>query len=144
MDLSSIIQMGMVHQDSFVVQEKHLARQVGSGSVRVLSTPTLISFMEITCHMLLAKYLPQGYSSVGVLVNVRHLAPTPPRVAVHVRAEVQHIEGLKVTFSVKAWDAIGGADELIGEGLHERFVIDEARFLKRVEEKIAQTRRILR
>jgi fluoroacetyl-CoA thioesterase len=70
-------------------------------------------------------------SSVGVLVNIRHLAPSLVGSAIRARAEVQAVEGSKVTFNVRAWDE----RELVGEGQHQRVVIDEERFLKRVAEK---------
>lgn len=135
MDLSKIVQPGLTHEASFMVEEKDLATHVGSGAAGVLATPVMIAFMEKISHTLLAKHLPEGYSSVGTLVNVRHLAPTPLGATVHVRADVLDLDGLKVTLSVQAWDEIDEVTEKIGEGLHERFVINEARFLKRVEEK---------
>lgn len=135
MDLHKIVQPGLTYEASFVVEEKDLATHVGSGDTGVLATPVLIALMEKVSHTLLALHLPQGYSSVGTLVNVRHLAPTPEGATVHVRADVLDIDGSKVTLSVQAWDDIVGVTEKIGEGLHERFVIHEARFLKRIEEK---------
>jgi fluoroacetyl-CoA thioesterase len=135
MDLSKIVQPGLTHEASFMVGEKDLATHVGSGAASVLATPVMIAFMEKISHALLAKHLPEGYSSVGTLVNVRHLAPTPLGATVHVRADVLDLDGLKVILSVQAWDEIDEVTEKIGEGLHERFVINEARFLKRVEEK---------
>jgi predicted thioesterase len=85
---------------------------------------------------LLAEKLPEAYSSVGVLVNVRHLAPTPVGSKLRVRAEVVEIDGLKVIFKVQAWDE----QELVGDGMHERFVVDASRFLQRVEKKISSMR----
>ncbi len=141
MDLGNLFRPGMTFEDSFVVEEAHLAIQVGSGSTGVLSTPVLIRFMEKTAHIFLARSLPPGYSTVGTLVNIRHLAPTPPGATVHIRVEVLDIDRSKVAFSVLAWDDIGGVTEKISEGTHERFVIDEARFLKRVEEKQAKKKK---
>jgi predicted thioesterase len=91
----------------------------------------MILFMERTAHRLLAKKLPDGYSSVGVVVHVEHLAPTPLGNTVHVLAKVEAMDGLKVTFTIEAWDEV----EKIGQGTHQRFIIDEARFLKRVQSK---------
>jgi len=91
----------------------------------------VIAFMESTSHRLLAQRLPAGYSSVGMLVNVRHLAPTPLGSSVRVLSEVLEVDGLRVTFSVQAWDQ----SKQIGDGQHQRMVIDEARFLRRVEAK---------
>lgn len=131
MDLTEMVQPGMINEVVFVVEERHLAPHVGSGAARVLSTPSLIGFMEATSHRLLARVLPQGQSSVGVRVDMRHLAPTPLGDNVRVRTEVSAVEGNSVTFRVEAWDS----SERIGECQHWRAVIDEARFLKRVQGK---------
>jgi predicted thioesterase len=80
---------------------------------------------------MLDEYLPKGYSTVGVLVNVRHLAPSTVGRAVRVTAEVKSVEGSKVILDVAAWDE----EEQIGSGSHERFVIDVERFLKRVSKE---------
>jgi predicted thioesterase len=91
----------------------------------------MIAFMERAARDLLAEHLPDGFSSVGVLVNVRHLAPSPVGSTIRTLAEIQALEGLTVTFNVQAWDE----REKVGEGQHQRVVIDEARFLKRVAAK---------
>jgi predicted thioesterase len=130
MDLADLFQPGMSGEDTFVVEQQHLALHVGSGSAGVLATPWLIAYLERVAHRLLAERLPTGYSSVGVWLDVRHLAPTPLG-SQGARAELVEIEGLRVTFTVQAWDET----ELIGEGKHQRVVIDEARFLRRVGAK---------
>jgi predicted thioesterase len=91
----------------------------------------MIAFMERTSRDLLAQYIPKGFSSVGVEVNVRHVAPTPMGGSVRIMSEVLKVDELRVLFSVNAWDDI----EKVGEGEHQRVVIDEARFLRRVESK---------
>jgi predicted thioesterase len=133
MNLSELIQPGASNEERFTVTEQITAYQVGSGSARVLATPWLIGYMERTAHRLLTCCLPEGQTSVGTLVNVRHLAPTPLGVEVRVEAVVISLEGNRVYFKVRAWDEI----ELVGEGEHERAVIEEARFLRRVEKKQA-------
>jgi fluoroacetyl-CoA thioesterase len=131
MDFSQIYQPGMTHEETYIVGEQDLASHIGSGASRVLATPCMILFMERTAHRLLASKLPAGYSSVGVVVHVEHLAPTPMGNTVRVQAKVEAIDGLKVTFTIEAWDEV----EKIGQGTHQRFIIDEARFLKRVHAK---------
>jgi predicted thioesterase len=121
----------MTLEKTIVVEEQHLAGHLGSGSLRVLATPAMIAFMEGVSHQLLAQYLPEGYSSVGAHVDVYHLAPTPLGATVRVRSEVALVEGIRVQFNVEAWDE----REQIGRGLHERVVIDHARFLRRVSAK---------
>jgi fluoroacetyl-CoA thioesterase len=131
MDLNEILRPGMEREETFQVEEEHAAIHIGSGSSRVLATPWMIAFMERVSHRLVSENLPEGYSSVGVVVDVRHLAPTPIGAAVRVRAEIIELNGLEVALVVHAWDA----GEMIGEGRHHRVVIDEVRFLRRVEAK---------
>jgi fluoroacetyl-CoA thioesterase len=133
METTNSIQSGISEETTFIVEDQHTASQIGSGSLKVLSTPYLITVMEKTCHQLLAKRLPEGLSSVGAQVNVRHLAPTPLGSQVRVRVEVIQAEGNRITFSVQAWDQT----EKISEGEHLRIVIDVARFLNRVAAKQA-------
>lgn len=134
MNPNECIEVGMTHEEVYVVEEKHLATHVGSGSARVLATPWMIGFMERTSHRLLKDCLPEGYSSVGTAVNIRHLAPTPLGSQVRVVSEVTAIAGSQITLKVQAWDDV----ELCGEGEHTRFIIDEDRFLKRVQSKAEQ------
>lgn len=131
MDLEKVIKKGLVHEDSFQVAEEHSAIQVGSGGSQVLATPWLIAFMERVAYRMLEDVLPEGRSSVGVLVDVRHMAPTPIGSTVRVRAEIEDLQGSSVVYRVQAWDQV----EKIGQGIHQRVVIDEARFLKRLEGK---------
>ncbi len=131
MEWRDLFKPGSVQEQDFVVEDAHSAIHIGSGSHRVLASPWMITFMERTARQLLAESLPAGYSSVGVRVDVRHLAPTPVGARVHVRAEVVAVEGHKVTFLVSASDE----SEQIGTGHHERVIIEEERFLRRVARK---------
>ena len=131
MELTDIIKPGMAREETFLVQEDETARHIGSGASRVLASPWLIAFMERVSHRLIAEQLPEEFSSVGVLINVRHVAPTPVGSQVKVRADVTEVDGSRVTLNVQAWDHV----ELIGEGSHQRIVIDQERFLRRVDAK---------
>ena len=112
MDITEFVQVGMKKEATFTVEEGHTAAHVGSGSVKVLATPIMIAFMERAARDLLEECLPEGYSSVGVHVDVRHLAPTPLGGAVRVVCEVLDVDGRRVAFGVNAWDA----QEQIGDG----------------------------
>lgn len=131
MEFSEIFHPGMAKEATYPVGEENTAVHVGSGSSRVLATPWMIAFMERAARDLLAGKLPPGYSSVGVSVEVRHLAPTPVGGRVRARAEIEAVAGTAVTFRVQAWDD----REQIGDGQHQRVIIDEDRFLKRVMAK---------
>jgi len=132
MELSELIRPGMTREDSFPITMDNSAIHIGSGSSRVLATPWMIAFMERVSHRLLTCCLPEGFSSVGTHLDVRHLAATPVGATIRVRVEVLSLDGNRVYFSIEAWDNL----EKIGEGKHERVVIDEARFLRRVERKL--------
>lgn len=131
MDVPESIRPGLSREENYLVEEQHTAVQIGSGASRVLATPWMIAFMERASHRLLAQHLPEGYSTVGALVNVRHLAPTPVGTGLRVHVEVRAVEGRKVILDVEAWDH----QEQVGAGEHHRVIIEEAKFLARVREK---------
>jgi fluoroacetyl-CoA thioesterase len=98
---------------------------------KVFATGFMIVLMEWTCTQLLAPHLDPGEGSLGVRVDVSHLAATPPGMTVTVDAEVADVVGNRVGFTVKAHDGV----DLIGEGRHERFVILWDKFNARVAAK---------
>lgn len=106
------------------------ALSMGSGTLPVLATPAMITLMEAAAVTAIEALLPEGQSSVGIEVNVRHLSATPVGEEIIASAIVTEIEGKRITFEVRAWDR----KELIGEGTHVRYLIDEARFMARLEE----------
>jgi len=122
---------GLKGKAELVVAEQHLASAVGSGLVPAFSTPMLIALLENAAVDALRPVLTEGQTSVGTRLDVRHLAPTPPGMRVRAHAELTKVDGRILTFSVWAEDE----REKIGEGLHERAIIDRARFDKRVREK---------
>ncbi|MEJ5202501.1 MAG: hotdog domain-containing protein, partial [Anaerolineales bacterium] len=91
----------------------------------------LIQLLEQTARVTVAKHLAKGQTTVGALVNVRHLAATPIGMKIRTRAELLEVEGRRLRFRVEAWDEV----EKIAEGEHERFIIDEQRFKERLEQK---------
>ncbi len=131
MQTSDFIEPGLSKEATYAVLEEHTAIHIGSGSLRVLATPWMIAFMERTARDLLGEHLPEGYSSVGVRVDVRHLAPSAVGSVVTAYAVVQSVDGSKVNLHIEARDQ----QELIGAGEHERVIIDEERFLRRVQAK---------
>ncbi len=122
---------GLVGQFERRVEPQHTAQHLGSGSVQVLATPTMILWMEEAAVLATHAALGAGQATVGTLVNVRHLAATPVGMTVRVRAELVAVEGRRLVFRVQAEDE----REVVGEGDHERFVIDLARFQSRLESK---------
>jgi predicted thioesterase len=112
----------------------HLAAHIGSGSSQVLATPVLISYIERNVSDLLDEHLPEGYTSVGVHLNINHLAPSPLGSTVRKFPSVNLVEGNRVNLVVTAWDDL----EKIAESTHQRVVIETERFLRRVEKKSLQ------
>ncbi len=106
---------------------------LGHAGARVLSTPHMIGFMEMTCRNLIKEHVAQHEDSVGTQVDVKHLAATPIGMNVRFSAEVLAIDGRRVTLAVEAWDEV----EKVGEGTHERFLIDVERFASKVQQKAA-------
>jgi predicted thioesterase len=108
-----------------------LASAVGSGLVDVFSTPMLVALLENAAVDALGSAMTQEQTSVGVHLDVRHLAATPPGMRVCAHAELLGVEGRMLTFRVWAEDE----RERIGEGTHQRALIDRARFERKVAEK---------
>ena len=125
------IQLGLVGESTTTVTDDLLATRLGTGSVDVYATPAMVALMGEAAVSAIARLLPEGQSSVGIALDVKHLAATPPGAQVRAVAKVVGVEGRKVTFDVQAWDE----HELIGKGTHTRFVIDVARFVERVQSK---------
>jgi fluoroacetyl-CoA thioesterase len=123
---------GLVGETKIVVGQEMTAEASNvEGMAPVLATPRLISFMERTAHLAVLPYLAEGQSTVGVHVDVRHLAATPVGMEVRFRAELVEVDRRRLRFKVEAWDEV----EKIGEGEHERFIIDWQRFLDGIEKK---------
>jgi len=99
----------------------------------VLSTPSMISEMEETCRLLLKEYYlkDKEWDSVGTIVNIKHLAATPVGSKIKLNATVDSVDGRKVMFNVDVYDEL----EKIGEGKHERFIINIPRFRSKFEDK---------
>jgi fluoroacetyl-CoA thioesterase len=114
-----------------VVAAEHTAKHIGSGGVQVLATPQMILLMERAGVAAVDHLLPEGYRTVGVHLDVRHLAPTPIGFEVTAAAELTAVNGRQLTFRVTAHDGT----ELVGEGSHQRAIIDVARFGERVAQK---------
>jgi fluoroacetyl-CoA thioesterase len=126
------IEVGLVGEFKMTVLETDTARYSGGETLpAVFSTPRMISRMEHTAHITVLPYLSESQTTVGTVVNVRHLAATPVGMEVRFRAEILEVEGRRLLFKVEAWDAM----EKIGEGEHERFIIDRGRFNERLEKK---------
>lgn len=126
------MEKGIKGQGEITVTKENTAQALGSGSLAVLATPAMVALMEKTARLSVAPYLEEGQSTVGTLVNVKHLAASPVGMAITCRTELIDIDRRRLVFHVECSDEAG----LIGEGTHERFIIDEEKFLAKAEAKI--------
>ena len=127
-----MLEAGMKHEVTITVEDHLTAAAVGSGGLKVFSTPSMIALMEMCARDAIQPHLEEGLGSVGTLVNVRHLAATPVGLSVRCECELLEVEGKRLLFAVRAYDP----DGLIGEGQHERYIIDNERFMKRAMGKL--------
>ncbi|MGC8983415.1 MAG: thioesterase family protein [Desulfurococcaceae archaeon] len=133
-EVSESVPVGISCTEEHYASEEHAARHVGSGDVAVLSTPSMIAFMERTSMNCVQKYLPRGYTTVGTVVNVRHLNPAPIGSKIRVESRLVEKDGRRLVFEVKAY----WGDVLIGEGLHERFIVNREKFLEKLKKLAKQ------
>lgn len=125
---------GLRGRAELVVGEEHTAPRVGSGRVRVLATPVMINLFEAAALDAVERLLPPGHQSLGTVLNVRHIAATPVGMRVTAVAEVTGVEGRTIRFQLEARDE----KDLIGDGTHERVVVNVAKFDLRVQRKLGK------
>ena len=130
MDLSGLT-AGLTGSAALVVGEEHTAPRVGSGRIRVLATPVMINLIEAAALAAVEHLLPAGHQSLGTRLDIRHIAATPVGMRVSASAQVVGLEGRTIRFRVEARDE----KELIGDGEHERVIVNVARFDERVRRK---------
>src|SRR5207244_4894047 len=130
-DLSKL-RPGLRGEASLIVAEEHTAPRVGSGAIHVLATPVMINLFEAAALAAVEHLLPPGHQSLGTVLQVRHIAATPVGMRVTASATVQKVEGRTIFFAVEARDE----REVIGDGTHQRVVVDVAKFDARVRAKL--------
>lgn len=122
------MQIGKKFTSTMIVEEKHLACNVGSGDLPVFATPIMMALMENAAMLCVADELENGSSTVGGQISSSHLKPTGLGKTVTATAELISAEGRKLKFKVSASDEGG----LIGEGEHLRFIIDKEKFMSKM------------
>jgi len=123
---------GLTGTAELIVGEQHTAPRIGSGRIRVLATPVMINLIEAAALAAVEQSLPEHHQSLGTHLDVTHVAATPVGMKVRATAEVIKVEGRTIFFRVRCDDE----RELIGEGTHERVVVNVDRFDARVQAKI--------
>ena len=126
-----MLEEGIVGNGEVVVTEELTAKTLGSGLLPVYATPAMIALMENTAYMSVADDLDEGYGTVGIRMNVNHVSATPIGMKVTCETKLLTIDERRLVFEVRAYDEVG----LIGEGTHERFIINNEKFLKKTESK---------
>lgn len=126
-----MITVGMKGHREEVVSPEKCADRIGSGLVKVLATPMMIALIEQTCNECVLPHLETGQGTVGTHINVSHCAASPVGMRVWCDCELVEINRRKLLFKVAAYDECG----VIGEGTHERFIIDTAKFQAKVDGK---------
>ena len=127
-----MIQTGLTCKKKITVTPEMTAAAMGSGALEVLATPSMIALMEGTAQEAVQNLLEDGQGTVGTRIDVRHLAATPVGMEVPCTAEVTEVDRRRIVFTVKAKDE----KEVIGEGIHERFVIDNEKFFAKCRQKL--------
>lgn len=125
------MQIGLKGTATVAVEKKNTAAAMGSGNLEVFATPAMVALMEQAACESVQPFLQDGESSVGTSMQITHLRATPLGIQVHAESELVEIDRKRLKFTVKAYDAAG----VIGEGVHERFIVNAQRFLEKATQK---------
>ena len=118
---------GLRHSETLVVEHKDTAAVYGSGALEVFATPAMIALMEKTCLESIADKIGEGNTTVGIAVNIKHLKASPVGSTIRCEAEIVEVDRRRLVFSVKCFEG----ETLVGEGIHERFVVDSTKFMSK-------------
>lgn len=123
-----MIKEGLEHSVHITVEPEHTALCVGSGDMQVLATPALIGFMENVSMLTVRDLLSDEVTTVGGLIEVKHLKASPIGAEVVVKATLEKVDGVKLQFKLEAFQG----EKLIAEGSHLRFIVNRQEFMSRV------------
>lgn len=122
------MEAGIKNEKSIVVTDEVTASKVGSGLLPVYATPSMIALMEGTCAESVQPYLAEGEGTVGVAVDIKHIAATPVGMSVRCESLLKEVNGKKLVFEVNVYDEKG----LVGTGIHKRAIINNEAFMARL------------
>lgn len=125
------IAKGIKGRKEYIVTKELTAAAVGSGLLEVYGTPYMIALMEETCHTSIGQFLEEGQGTVGISLEIKHTAATPVGMKVWCESQLVEVDGKRLVFKVQAFDQVGP----IGEGTHQRFIIDNEKFLEKTNSK---------
>ena len=126
-----MLKAGIIKEITEKVTDKNTAKTMKSGELNVYATPAMIALMEQAAYTSVADQLEEGQGSVGTLMNVKHISATPVGMEVTAKSELVEIDGRRLVFQVEAFDERGK----IGEGEHERFIVDNVKFQQKADSK---------
>ena len=121
---------GLCHSEQLVVEHKDTAAVYGSGALGVFATPAMIALMEKTCLMGVCDQIGEGNTTVGIAVNIKHLKASPVGATIRCEAELVEVDRRRLVFEVKCYEG----ETLIGEGIHERFVVESEKFMSKFKQ----------
>ncbi|MFZ7101367.1 MAG: thioesterase family protein [Peptococcaceae bacterium] len=125
------LSIGLEGEAQELVSQENTAKKYGSGGLDVYATPAMVGLMENACLQSVDPKLPEGFATVGINLDIKHLAATPIGLNVRATAVLKEIDNKKLTFHVEAHDE----KDMIGEGSHTRYIIQTDKFLQRAREK---------
>ena len=123
---------GICSRQERIVTDTITAKEIGSGELPVLATPYLIALAEETAWRSVAEYLEEGQGTVGTRIEISHVSATPAGMKIWCESTLTEVDRRRLVFSIKVFDECG----LIGEGTHERFIIDNGRFMEKAMNKL--------
>ena len=126
------LKVGIKGREEYIVREEMLASAIGSGMIDVFSTPYMVALMESTAQLSVADAVGEGNVTVGTKLDISHLAATPLGMGVYAESELLEVDGRRLVFKVAAYDECG----LIGEGMHERFIVAAEKFVAKCQAKL--------
>ena len=127
-----MLEIGIKGKESVKVVHENTAAAMGSGMLEVFATPAMVALMEKAACTSVAPYLEEGCGTVGTELNIKHVAATPVGMMVTCESELVEIDGRRLVFTVTATDEKG----LIGQGTHERFIIQNEKFQSKADSKL--------
>lgn len=126
------IKIGVKGSFKVNVDSSNTAKTMGSGTLEVFATPSMVAIMEKASTLALEPFLDEGSTTVGTALNITHISATPVGMKVYANAEVIEVNGREITFKVQAFDKCG----LIGEGTHKRFIVFSEKFQQKANSKL--------